>query len=133
MKIRWLGVVMVLLAVLGVLVTKQRTHRVSQAPAASVERPSVLLVADLREADQTGDACAEIIRAVREANKRGIRVQELMPGSSSELVRRYRILTVPTVIVLSDDGGELARFEGENQQTVVAVRTRLAALSGSSK
>jgi hypothetical protein len=133
MRIRWIGVALVLLAVAGVLVVKQRAHRLLQAPVRDLERPSVLLVADLREADEPGDRCAEIIHAVREANKRGVRVQELMPDSSSDLLRHYRVLTAPTVLVLSEDGRELGRFEGESQETVNAVRTRLATLVGSSK
>lgn len=92
-----------------------------------------MLVADLREAGESGDACAEIIHAVREASDRGVRVQELMPDSSSDLLRRYRVLTVPTVLILGKDGRELGRYEGESRETVNAVRTRLATLAGSRK
>lgn len=129
MKIRWVGIVVVLVAVVGVLAVKQR-RAVEAAPVASSQNqpPSVLLVADLREAGESGDACAEIIHTVREAGKRGVRVQELMPGSSSDLLRRYRVLTVPTVLVLSNDGRELGRFEGESRETVNAIRNRLAAM-----
>lgn len=132
MRIRWIGVAIVLLAVTGLFLVKQRAHRVSPE-LASVELPSVLLVADLREAGEPGDACAEIIHAVREANNRGVRVQELMPDSSSDLLRRYRVLTAPTVLILSEDGRELGRFEGESRETVNAIRTRLATLAGNSK
>jgi hypothetical protein len=129
MRIRWIGVAVVLLAVVGLLLVKQQAHRVSPALTGNVERPSVLLVADLREAGEPGDACAEIIHAVREASKRGIRVQELMPDSGSDLLQRYRVLTAPTVLVLSEDGRELGRFEGESRETVNAIRTRLATLA----
>ena len=131
MRIRWLGVVVVLLAIAGVFVIKQREHRALPVALRNVEQPSVLLVADLREASNSGDGCAEIIHAVREASKRGIRVQELMPDSNSDLLRRYRVLTAPTVLVLSRDGRELARFEGESRETVSAVRTRLVTLAES--
>lgn len=132
MRIRWIGVAVVLLAVTGLLLVKRGAHRLLPA-LPSVERPSVLLVADLREAGEPGDACAEIIHVVREAGKRGIRVQELMPDSNSDLLRRHRVLTAPTVLVLSEDGRELGRFEGESRETVNEIRTRLAALAGNSK
>ena len=133
MRIRWIGLAVVLLAVVGVLIMKQRAHQTSVVPAANVQRPTVLLVADLREASESGDACAEIIHAVREATKRGVRVQELMPDSSSDLVRRHHVLTTPTVLILGEDGRELGRFEGESRATVNAVRSRLAMLAGSTK
>ena len=133
MKIRWVGLVVVLLAVAGVLVVKQRTARPPQAPVASIGRPSVLLVADLREADEAGDACAEIIRAVREAGKRGVPAQELMPNSNSDLIREHRVVTAPTVIVLGDDGRELVRFEGEGRDVLNAVNARLATLTTGTK
>ena len=57
-------------------------------------------------------------------------VAELPPDSSSNLLRRYRVLTVPTVLLLDKTGKEIGRFEGEDATTVKAVRTRLAALAG---
>jgi hypothetical protein len=119
---------MVLLAVVGVLAFKRRARQATPVPSSGVQRPSVLLVADLREAGESGDACAEIIHAVRDAGKRGVRVQELMPDGSSDLLRRYHILTAPTVLFLSEDGRELGRFEGESRETVTAIRQRLATL-----
>ena len=47
-----------------------------------------------------------------------------MPDSSSELARRYRLLTVPTVIVLGNDRLELERFKGESQETVGSTCTQ---------
>lgn len=132
MSVRWIGLTMVVALVAVVLVVKQ-TARPARTVDIDVQRPSVLLVADLREADESGDACAEIIRMVREAAKRGVRVQELMADSGSDLVRRHRILTVPTVLILGDDGRELGRFEGESLDIVNAVRARLASLPASAK
>jgi hypothetical protein len=113
MRVRWIGLAATLLAVSGVLVMKQREHRPSATPTTDLQQPSVVLVADLREAGEPGDACAEIIQAAREARSCGVRVQELMPDSSSDVLRRYWVLTVPTVLILAQDGHKLARFEGE--------------------
>ena len=89
--------------------------------------PTVLLVADLSEAD-SADACAEIIHSVRAACERGVQVQELSPDSKSEMLHRYRVLTIPTVLILDKGGRVVLRFEGEDRQTVTAVRTQLAQL-----
>jgi len=61
-------------------------------------------------------------------NERGIPVQELSPDSKSEMLHRYRVLIVPTVLILDRSGQVVFRFEGEDRQTVVAVRTQLAQL-----
>ncbi len=132
MSVRWIGLAIVVALVAVVLVVKQ-TARPARPADAVVQRPSVLLVADLREADEPGDACAEIIRMVRDAAKRGVRVQELTADSGSDLVRRHRVLTVPTVLILGDDGRELGRFEGESREVVDAVRARLGGLPASGK
>jgi len=93
--------------------------------------PAVVLVADLREADDPHDRCADIIRAVREASKRGVHVAELTPDSKSDLLKNHHILTFPTVLLLDASGKEVERFEGEDIATVSAIQTRLAALGGS--
>ena len=134
MRTRWIGILVVLLAAVGVIAIKQWPGA-GEPRSVAVERPSVLLVADLHEADDPRNrcACAEIIRAVREANKRGVRVRELMPNGDPDLIRRYRVLTAPTVLILADSGKELGRFEGESSATLEAVRARLLNLSGSNK
>jgi hypothetical protein len=81
----------------------------------------------LSEAD-SADACAEIIPSVRAARERGVQVQELSPDNKSEMLHRYRVLTVPTVLILDGSGRIVLRFEGEDRQTVVAVRTQLSQL-----
>ena len=67
---------------------------------------------------------------MREASKRGVHVAELPPDSNSDLLRRYQVLTVPTVLLLDESGKEIGRFEGEDSTTVKAVQTRLSALTG---
>jgi hypothetical protein len=126
MKQKWLGLVCVVAIALGVVVAKHMKSR--DAVQNESTRPSVLLVADLREADSINDGCADIIRAARDTARRGIPVAELMPDSSSDLLRRYKVLVAPTVLILDRDGREVARFEGEDPKTVEAIRTELAQL-----
>ena len=90
-------------------------------------KPRIVLVADLGEAD-SADPCTEIIRTVRAARDRGIRVQELNSDSKSDILHRYHVLTIPTVLILDDSGQVVSRFEGEDQDTVVAIRTQVAKL-----
>lgn len=132
MKVRWPGVTLVVVMVIGILFLKSRTHQ-NAAPATLKGVPSVILIADPREANDTDDGCAVMFRAVRQAAKRGVAVEELAPNSNSELLRQYHVLTVPTVLVLDNAGKEVSRFEGEDATTVKDVQTRLAALSGASQ
>lgn len=128
MRIRWLGVGLVLVLLVCVLLLKSRL-KPNALPATTNGSPAVLLVADLREANETNDNCALIIRAVREAAKRGVSTVELSSDSRSDLLRRYRILTVPTVLELDKSGKEMGRFEGEDGRTVHALETSLESLS----
>lgn len=132
MKVRWPGLILIALLVADILLVKSRTRR-KDAPAAFTDAPAIVLVADLREADEKNDRCAEIIRAVRETSKRGVKVAELRPDSNSDLIQRYRVLTVPTVLLLDKSGKEIARFEGEDATTVKAVEQRLAAANGNTR
>lgn len=110
----------------GLIVVKHRMKHVeATAPSAN---PTVVLVADLNEANEPHDNCAEIIRTVREAEKAGIRVSELMPGQASSGLGEHRIVVAPTVLILDKDGRELERFEGEQSSTVIAIRNRLQEL-----
>ena len=129
MKVRWPGVALVALLVVSTLLLKNRARH--DVPTATPERiPSVILVADPSEANDSDDGCAVMFRAVRQAAKRGVAVAELAPNSKSDLLRKYHVLTVPTLLVLDNAGKEISRFEGEDTATVKAVQTRLAALSG---
>ena len=123
MKRNTLYVIIVVVLAAGLVIFKQRTA--SKSPNQEVALPAVVLVADLREADSTNDTCAAIIRVVREARDRGVRVAELMPNSDSALLKNHRVVVAPTVLVLDKDGQELSRFEGESVATLDAIRTRL--------
>ena len=125
MKVNWVGIVTVVF--IAITITAYKVHIKHAIVAGGDGLPRVLLVADLSEAD-SADACAQIIQSVRAARERGVQVQELGPDSKSELLRRYRVLTIPTVLILDRGGRVVLRFEGEDRQTVTAVRTQLAHL-----
>lgn len=125
MKVKWSGIAVVAVVVIAITAYKVHTKRATVAGGEGY--PTVLLVADLSEAD-SADACAEIIQSVRAARERGVQVQELGPDSKSEMLHRYRVLTTPTVLILDRGGQVVLRFEGEDRQTVTAVRTQLAQL-----
>ena len=120
MKVRWIGLVAVVLIAAAIIGYKSRISSASDQQNGAAP-PRVLLVADLSEADEAGDACAEIIQSVRAARARGIAVEELEPGSKSDLLTRYHVLTIPTVLILDRSGGVISRFEGEGHLTVAAV------------
>ncbi len=125
MKTRVFGLIAVVLIAAGIVTYKSSRTRQAQR---TIAHPRVLLVADLRKAGSDGDACAEIIRSVRAAQARGIAVQELGPDSKSDLLTRYRVLTIPTVLILNWDGQVVLRFEGENAETVADVRNQMQKL-----
>lgn len=130
MKARWVGVVLVVIVAVGIITYKQ--HRLRTSPnrgmqGQSSDKPEIVLVVDPREAD-TADNCAEIIRIVRAAGKRGVGVRELSPDSESPLLKQYRVLTIPTVLVLDRDGNVASRYEGEGSSTVQQIRDGLANL-----
>ncbi len=131
MRFRLLGVLCVAAAALAIVAYKNRAARpaLNDKPAeTALQKPSVVLVADLREAGTT-DKCAEIIRLVRSARDRGTPVREFGPGDESELLKRYHVLTVPTMLILDPSGRLLARFEGEDSKTVQAIRSELDSLT----
>ena len=119
---KWIGLVTVALIAVGIIAYK--AHR-KQDAASAPAFPRVLLVADLREADDAGDPCAQIIHDVRAARARGVVVEELNPDSRSELLARYHVLTIPTVLILDRKGQVVSRYEGEGTQTVASLRSQL--------
>lgn len=127
MKVNWIGVVAVLL-IAGVIIVYKTQMPATRPESANVTVPRVLLVADLSEADAAGDACAEIIHLVRTARNRGIAVQELERGSKSDLLARFHVLIIPTVLILDSGGHVVSRFEGEGRDTVAAIRAGLQKL-----
>ena len=126
MKIQWIGLGAVAIAASAIIAYK--TQVLPQAQAANAVPPRVVLLAELSEADNAGDSCAEIIHLVRAARDRGIAVQELSPDSKSDLLARYHLLIVPTVLILDLNGREVSRYEGEGRNTVKALRTSLEQL-----
>ena len=132
MRTRWVGVLLVVTAAVGIVIYKERRSRKASPPvaqSASAAKPQIILVADLREADEPGDNCAEIIHLVREAGTRGTKIEELTPDSDSPLLKQYHILTNPTVLILDREGKVVSRYEGESGSTVKEIRDRLASLT----
>ncbi len=123
MKTNWLGLAAVVLAASAIIGYK--TLALPEAQAANPVQPRVVLLAEPSEADSAGDSCAEIIHLVRSARDRGIAVQELAPGSKSDLLARYHLMVVPTVLILDQNGREVSRHEGEGRDTVKAIRASL--------
>lgn len=126
MKTNWLAVVTVGAVALGLIAYKNL--RPSDASSVSASRtdaaPVVVLVADPREAaDSCG--CGEIIRAVRAAAAKGLSSQEVAPGADPALEKRYDVKVSPTVLFLAKDGTVRARYEGEDADTVAAIREDL--------
>jgi hypothetical protein len=125
MKAKWIGLVAVAAIAVVIIASKARVGQETPTAAAP---PRVILVADLSEADEEGDACAEIIQAVRTVRKRGVSVQEFNPDSKSLLIARYRVLMIPTVLILDEKGEVVSRYEGEDRQTLTALRSSLEQL-----
>ena len=124
MRAKWIGILAVLLIAGGIIAYKARISAQPQA-LAKAELPRVLLVADLKEADSTADICAQIIHLVRDTRDRGVAVRELEPDSKSNLLTRYHVLIIPTVLILDRDGQVVSRYEGEGPDTLKAVREGL--------
>lgn len=126
MNVKTLAVAFVVLAAGGIVAVKTMGQRPADAAvSAPGAMPSIVLVADPREAD-TDCGCGQIIRRVREAKARGVAVEELGPADPG--VARYGVSVVPTVLVLGGDGRVVARREGESSETLAAITGDLTAL-----
>lgn len=128
MNVKTLGAIAVVLAAGAIIAAKAARQR--PAEAAVVTRgssPSVILVADPREADSEC-GCGQIIRRVREAMARGVDVQEI--GPAEPVAARYGVTVAPTVLILDADGRVIARREGESNDALAAISADLAALEG---
>jgi hypothetical protein len=126
MKVRWIGLAIVLAILVGMLVVKARWSK-NSSQTASI-KPQVVLVATPAEAVSI-TRCGEIVQAVRTAAQHGVKVQELTPDSKSELVARYHILQTPTVLVLDTNGAVRSRFEGEAPETLAALRLEMGRMT----
>ena len=136
---RWLGVLAVAaIAVSIVVLNPRRPGTPSPNPNGSVTQedpgasahagPSLLLIADLTEADESC-GCGEIIRMVRGAEGHGIAVREVAPGAAPDLERKYRVTVTPTVLWLDNAGREILRREGESPAVVDSIRADLGRLT----
>ena len=141
-------VAIVVIAVAAIVVSKYRDRPATPAPivapaqassaapaapastAPAPARASVLLFADLREADEEKDRCGIIIRSVRATRQHGVNVTEYDSGVSPEVRKQHRVVVEPTVIVLDASGREVARHEGEDDATMQAIRAEMERLSG---
>lgn len=130
-----IALAVVVLAVAGIIAVKvgSRAGTPPAAPAAGglhaaapASRASVVLVADMREAD-TECGCGQIIRRVRAAKAHGVVVREVAPDDA-EAGRRYGVTVVPTVVFLDPQGQVVARREGESSETMAALSADLAKL-----
>lgn len=128
MSVKTLAVAAVVVAAGGIIAVKTMRQRPADAAVAVAgTMPSIVLVADPREAD-TDCGCGQIIRRVRQAKARGVAVEELAPADPG--VARYGVSVVPTVLVLGADGRVVARREGESSDVLAAITADLASLEG---
>lgn len=130
MNTKLLAAAAVVLAAGGVVLMKIGARPVEAAANAHVASPSVVLVADSREAD-SDCPCGQIIRRVREAKARGVVVQEL--GPTDPAAARYGVTVAPTVLILGADGQVIARREGESGEALATISSDLARLEGPSR
>ncbi len=128
MSAKTLAVAAVVVAAGAIVAVKMTRHHPAEAAvAARAAAPSVVLVADPREAD-SDCGCGQIIRRVREAKARGVAVEVLGPRDPA--AARYGVAVVPTVLVLGGDGRVVVRREGESSETLAAVAADLVKLEG---
>ena len=128
MNAKTLGAVAVVLAAGAIVGVKAARQRPAEAAvAAHSGTPSVVLVADPREAD-TDCGCGQIIRRVREAKARGVDVLEIGPADPA--AARYGVTVAPTVLFLGADGRVVTRRDGESSDAVAAISADLAQLEG---
>jgi hypothetical protein len=120
MKGKWIGItgVIAVVLVIGIAKIHQKHFQSSDSTA------QVVMVSEPSDAASAA-TCGKIVRAVRSAVQRGIRVQDLTPDSKSDLIARYRVFKTPTVLFLEQNGNVRARYEGEGTDTLAAIQSEL--------
>ena len=87
---------------------------------------SLLLIAEPRQASEL-DGCGVIVGMVRAAAARGVPVREISPDVEPDVISRYHIVVLPSVLVL-EKGGARRLYEGESPETVESIRAEIGAL-----
>ncbi len=129
MKPTWIGAAFVLVLAGGVVAWREAHRtRVDVIPDAPAGVTRVVLFVDLSETGEE-EGCGAIIRAVREAARRGIATEEVDTREPGDRAKRYRLLAAPAVVVLDGRGREIKRLEGESPDTVWAIRAELDGLA----
>jgi hypothetical protein len=125
-KTNWLGVAAVGVIALGLIAYKSTRAPLpnSASGSTSTAAPVVVLIADPAEAESSC-GCGEIIRSVRAAATKGVSTREVAPGADPGLEKRYLVKVSPTVLFLESDGSLRARHEGEDADTLAAIRQDL--------
>jgi hypothetical protein len=93
---------------------------------------TVLLFANMGEADDQDDGCGQIIQAVRSAAAKGVKTREVdtrNKDKKAEVSRQYKIAVSPAVLFLDPSEKETRRFEGESSDTVKALKLELDRLT----
>jgi len=127
MRVKYIGLTAIVLITVAIIGYK--THLTTATQTVNhTATPRVLLVANLREANEEGDSCAEIIHLVRATHDRGVAVEEVDSSSKSPLLTRYHVLTIPTVLIFDANGKEISRLEGEGGNVIHKLREELAQL-----
>jgi len=128
MKLKLIGALAVLVLAGGIVAWRQAHRNRAAAPAPVPGATRVVLFVDLSEVGEE-EGCGAIIRAVRDAKKRGVATEEVDARDPGDRVKRYRLLVAPAVVVLDGSGRELKRLEGESSDTVRAIRAELDRLA----
>lgn len=93
---------------------------------------TVLLYANMAEADDQDDGCGQIIQSVRAAAAKGVKAREVDTRDKDKkaaVSKQYKITVAPTVLFLDPSDKETRRFEGESGDVVKALRSELDQLA----
>jgi hypothetical protein len=127
-----LALIAILAAAAGLIVYKVSAGGEATAPTPQVAQatagPRVLMYVDLGEINEE-HGCGEIIHLVRDAATHGVAIRE----NDDALGKAHRVTVSPTVVILDAQGQEEARYEGESQKTVDALRAHLSRLQANSR